>query len=216
MSLTSYRAAPPRGMHFAQRAREGWADIGHRPWPVHPRLGGRAPLRNPRFFEIVGPTRRICENLPGTAELPFEIGGLPVSIGASVRVVRPCRNPYIVTAAVKGFGSVRNGLQKGYLRLALAIPLLFGVAASADDSHTIVQLGRAFQPGEVTIAAGDTLTFRNQDEFIHQIYVKSDTMNFDSDEQPPGRDVLLRFTASGTFRVRCHIHPKMLLIVHVK
>lgn len=102
------------------------------------------------------------------------------------------------------------------LRVALALTVLLSAGASADDSHTIVQIGRAFQPGEVTIAAGDTLTFRNQDEFIHQIYVKSDAMNFDSDEQPPGRDVLLKFTASGTFRVRCHIHPKMLLIVHVK
>ncbi len=117
---------------------------------------------------------------------------------------------------MKGFDSVQKGLRRRFLRLALSLPFLFGVAASADDGHTIVQLGRAFQPGEVTIDRGDTLTFRNQDEFIHQIYVKSDAMNFDSDEQPPGRDVLLRFTASGTFRVRCHIHPKMLLIVHVK
>jgi plastocyanin len=102
------------------------------------------------------------------------------------------------------------------LRIALVLSVLLCAGASADGSQTIVQIGRAFQPGEVTIATGGTLIFRNQDEFIHQIYVKSDAMNFDSDEQPPGRDVLLKFTASGTFRVRCHIHPKMLLIVNVK
>jgi plastocyanin len=86
----------------------------------------------------------------------------------------------------------------------------------ADDGHTIVQTGRAFHPVEVTINRGETLTFSNRDEFIHQIYVKSDAMTFDSDEQPPGQDVPLKFTAAGTFEVHCHIHPKMALTVHVK
>jgi plastocyanin len=89
-------------------------------------------------------------------------------------------------------------------------------AALADDNHTIVQSGRAFHPLEVTIGRGETLNFSNRDEFIHQIYVKSDAMTFDSDEQPPGQDVPLKFPAAGTFEVRCHIHPKMLLTVHVK
>ena len=80
----------------------------------------------------------------------------------------------------------------------------------------IVQIGRAFDPLEVTINHGDTLTFANRDEFIHQIFVKSDAMTFDSDEQSPGQDVQLKFPASGTFQVRCHIHPKMMLTVHVK
>jgi plastocyanin len=100
--------------------------------------------------------------------------------------------------------------------LALIPALFFGSIALADDSHTIVQQGRAFHPGEVTINHGDALTFANQDEFIHQIYVKSDAMSFDSDEQPPGQAVQLKFPAAGTFEVKCHIHPKMLLTVHVK
>ena len=103
----------------------------------------------------------------------------------------------------------------------IAASLIFAAAlgagaALADDAHTIVQAGRAFKPLEVTINHGDTLTFSNRDEFIHQIYVKSDAMTFDSDEQPPGQDVPLKFTAAGTFQVKCHIHPKMLLTVHVK
>ena len=101
--------------------------------------------------------------------------------------------------------------------LGALIPALFiGSIALADDSHTIVQQGRAFHPGEVTIAQGDTLTFANQDEFIHQIYVKSDAMTFDSDESSPGQSVQLKFPTAGTFEVRCHIHPKMLLTVHAK
>jgi hypothetical protein len=41
-------------------------------------------------------------------------------------------------------------------------------------------------------------------------------MSFDSDEQPPGQNVTLRFPVTGTFEVRCHIHPKMDLVVHVR
>jgi plastocyanin len=90
------------------------------------------------------------------------------------------------------------------------------IAARADDSHTVIQQGRAFHPAEVSIDRGATLTFRNQDDFLHQIYVKAGPMAFDSDEQPPGQDVTVAFPSSGTFEVRCHIHPKMSLVVHVR
>ena len=88
-----------------------------------------------------------------------------------------------------------------------------GVAALADDNHTIMQQGRAFHPGEVTINRGEMLTFTNKDEFIHQIYVDG---LFDSDERAPGQNLTESFPRSGTFEVRCHIHPKMKLVVHVK
>ncbi len=87
---------------------------------------------------------------------------------------------------------------------------------AADEAHTIVQKGRAFHPAEVTINRGDSLTFTNNDEFIHQIYSKSDSFNFDTDEKNPGENITETFTASGTFEVHCHIHPKMKLVVHVK
>jgi plastocyanin len=100
--------------------------------------------------------------------------------------------------------------------LASAVTVVFGMARSADASHIVAQQGRAFHPGDVTLDRGGTLTIHNDDEFIHQIYVKSDALSFDSDEQQPGQDVVLKFPAAGTFAVRCHIHPKMLLTVHVK
>jgi plastocyanin len=91
-----------------------------------------------------------------------------------------------------------------------------GFAAYAEDSRAIVQMGRAFHPGETTIARGETLIFSNHDDFIHQIYVASNAMSFDSAEQSPGQNVEVTFPATGTFEVRCHIHPKMRLVVHVK
>jgi plastocyanin len=100
--------------------------------------------------------------------------------------------------------------------LAAAISLGTSCAAQAAATHAIDQRGRAFHPGEIAISAGDTLVINNRDDFIHQIYVKSNAMSFDSDEQAPGTNVSVSFPAAGTFEVRCHIHPKMSLMVKVR
>jgi plastocyanin len=101
-------------------------------------------------------------------------------------------------------------------KIILAFLLMPFSAFAADEAHTIVQKGRAFHPGEVTIARGESLTFTNNDEFIHQIYVQGQDFSFDSDERNPGENITESFTVPGTFEVRCHIHPKMRLVVHVK
>jgi plastocyanin len=93
---------------------------------------------------------------------------------------------------------------------------LLGSWAWAAQTIRISQKGRAFAVKTVEIARGDTLQFTNEDEFLHQIYVKSSVMSFDSDEQVPGETISVRFPAAGTFDVRCHIHPTMLLVVGVK
>jgi len=97
-----------------------------------------------------------------------------------------------------------------------AMATVLFTASGLGATRTIVQNDRSFKPPEVTIAAGDSLAFSNQDEFIHQIYVDSDQIAYDSAEQPPGQVITIAFPKSGDFPVRCHIHPKMLLIVHVK
>jgi plastocyanin len=100
--------------------------------------------------------------------------------------------------------------------IAAASILLVGVVAFAAAVHQVIQKDRAFSVGEITIARGERLDFDNEDEFIHQIYIASPDMTFDSAEQPPGQIVSVQFTRTGTFPVRCHIHPKMALTVHVQ
>ena len=98
-------------------------------------------------------------------------------------------------------------------KILIAFLVLAPMAAFADDAHTVVQQGRTFRPGEITINKGEALTFTNKDEFIHQIYVQG---LFDTDEKAPGQNITETFSEAGTFEVRCHIHPKMKLLVHVK
>jgi plastocyanin len=102
------------------------------------------------------------------------------------------------------------------MRIFLAAAFLLGAAGSAlAADHVVAQKGRRFHPDEVTIARGDTITFTNNDEFIHQIYVAAQDFGFDTKEKAPGEADTEAFTTSGTFEVHCHIHPKMKLVVHV-
>jgi plastocyanin len=101
--------------------------------------------------------------------------------------------------------------------LLLGIGLLaLGEAAIAAQNFRVSQKGRAFNLKEITIALGDTVLFGNDDDFIHQIYVKSDNFNVDTAESYPGNSMPVVFTKRGTFEVHCHIHPKMGLVVTVK
>jgi plastocyanin len=102
-----------------------------------------------------------------------------------------------------------------FLPVLLLPPLiaLVPILADAAENRRIVQKGRAFRPGTVTIMRGESLTFTNGDSFVHQVYVDG---QFDSEEKGPGENINQTFLRSGTFQVRCHIHPTMKMTVHVK
>ena len=99
--------------------------------------------------------------------------------------------------------------------LVIFSAVLPAAIAFAEAVINVSQKNRAFQVSTATLAAGNTLRFVNEDEFIHQVYVNSPQLSFESPEQNPGELIELRFPVSGTFEVRCHIHPKMLLTVNV-
>lgn len=104
------------------------------------------------------------------------------------------------------------------LLMAAMATLCLGVATVvlARENHQISQKGRAFNLKEITVEAGDTIQFLNDDPYIHQIFIHSPTFNFDSAEAEPGRRIDVQFPSRGIYEVRCHIHPKMLLAVTVK
>jgi plastocyanin len=98
-------------------------------------------------------------------------------------------------------------------RLLLAL-LASGLAVLPAAAATVVsQKGRTFRPGEINILRGETVTFTNEDSYIHQVYVSG---LFESDERAPGENVNQVFTAAGTFQVRCRIHPTMKLTIRVR
>ena len=104
---------------------------------------------------------------------------------------------------------------RSVLAATLTMTALSVTALIAADSVTVSQQHRAFTIANLSIARGEVVNFSNDDRFRHQIYVESPSFTFESDEQPPGTTVSIRFTKAGLFEVRCHIHPKMLLRVDV-
>jgi len=99
---------------------------------------------------------------------------------------------------------------RAFFLAALLVPL---AAAPVLGATIVEQKGRAFHPVEITLNRGDTVTFTNADSYIHQVYVAG---LFDSTEKAPGENLNEIFSSSGTFQVRCHIHPTMKMTVRVR
>lgn len=101
--------------------------------------------------------------------------------------------------------------------VALVIIAGLGLAATAQQVATVTQQRRTFMPREITLVAGETLLFVNDDgELLHHVYTSDPRFSFDTGEQPAGVRSAVRFPVRGTFQVRCEIHPRMLLDVTVR
>ena len=104
---------------------------------------------------------------------------------------------------------------------ALAVAAALGAvhlpwAALASQAAEVVQKGRAFAVREVGIARGDVVRFLNEDDFPHQINVKGPGVSVDSGLQNPGEALEVTFPSAGAFEVRCGVHPRMRMSVHVE
>ena len=68
----------------------------------------------------------------------------------------------------------------------------------------------------MTIKAGDTISFLNGDPFFHNIFSLSDLKTFDLGSYPKGQSKSVTFDKPGQADIECAIHPQMLLKVEVK
>jgi plastocyanin len=108
------------------------------------------------------------------------------------------------------------GVRTGAAAFGGLFGIILAAGAGAAIAFHVSQRDRAFDLKEITVAVGDIIHFDNEDEFIHQIYIDAPDFSFDSGESYPGDSIDVTFTKRGTYMVRCHIHPKMLLKVTVK
>lgn len=84
------------------------------------------------------------------------------------------------------------------------------------DEVTIVQKNRDFLANELTVSAGSVLAFSNLDEFPHQISAKGAGVLVTSGLQRTGEVLRILVLQPGEIQVRCGIHPRMRLAVHVQ
>ena len=82
------------------------------------------------------------------------------------------------------------------------------------SSPSVSMAGRAFSPSTVTIAAGGSVTFRNDDDRAHTVTAKDGAFN--SGTIGEGGSWKRTFKQAGTFSYLCAIHPEMTGKVVVK
>jgi|TARA_B110000977_G_scaffold142532_2_gene180839 plastocyanin len=108
------------------------------------------------------------------------------------------------------------------IQILCLLPLAMSLScASVADEVIIDQLNKEFVFGGETVAAltiktGDTLVFRNRDEFFHNIYSLSDLTTFDLGSFPKGDARSVTFDEPGVAEIECAIHPDMYMTVEVE
>jgi len=98
--------------------------------------------------------------------------------------------------------------------------MLFGTKIFAEE-HVVAQNKKSFQLNgnkieTMTIKAGDTIRFKNEDSFFHNIFSLSDLKTFDLGSFPKGQSKSVVFDKAGTAEVECAIHPEMFMEVTIK
>jgi plastocyanin len=106
------------------------------------------------------------------------------------------------------------------LAAASALGLLLSSAEPAAAAgprparHTVVIDSMRFDPPVLTVKAGDTIVWINQDPFPHT--VTAEKGQFDSHEIASGRSWKYTARKAGTFPYACALHPTMKATLHVE
>jgi plastocyanin len=74
-------------------------------------------------------------------------------------------------------------------------------------NHTILIKGFAFEPANLTISVGDTVTFVNEDSAPHT--ATSDNGTFDTGRLNRGASAALNFATTGNYSYFCQFHQNM-------
>ena len=89
-------------------------------------------------------------------------------------------------------------------------------AASRSPRHfTLAQKNKTFQPRVLAVPLGSTVDFPNNDGIFHNVFSLSGPQPFDLGLYRAGESRPRTFTAPGTYRVFCNIHPQMTAIIVV-
>jgi plastocyanin len=96
----------------------------------------------------------------------------------------------------------------------VVLSLLLAAPAFAAD-HQVTQSGKAFSTKTLKAKVGDTISFRNEDAFVHNIFSLSDTQTFDLGTFAKGETRQVKLEKEGTVEVECAVHPEMKMTVEV-
>jgi plastocyanin len=102
------------------------------------------------------------------------------------------------------------------IRYAVAAAVLAAAPAAANAADIeVVQKNKKFSTTAVKAKVGDTLVFRNDDPFFHNIFSLTEGQSFDLGSYPQGESRKVVVKKEGTLEIECAIHPDMKLKVQV-
>ena len=107
----------------------------------------------------------------------------------------------------RSYSAIRLGLTA--FVVALAMPAFAG-------DQVVGQAKKAFTVGVLKAKVGDTVTFRNDDEFAHNVFSLSDAQSFDLGSYKKGEVRSVKLAQEGVIEVECAIHPDMKMKIEVK
>jgi plastocyanin len=101
------------------------------------------------------------------------------------------------------------------MRHAFLLALVLAAPPARAEEHTVSQKNKAFSVESLKIKVGDSVEFRNDDPFFHNIFSLSDVQTFDLGSYPKGQSRKATFTKPGKVEVECAIHPAMKMVIEV-
>lgn len=105
---------------------------------------------------------------------------------------------------------------KQLLTLSVGLVGMSISAYSSAENIVVGQKDKAFTQKEITIQAGDTVEFLNEDPYFHNVFSLSDTKLFDLGSYPEGDSRTVTFEEKGVVEVECAIHPQMVMKINVE
>jgi plastocyanin len=95
-----------------------------------------------------------------------------------------------------------------------AVALVFSLPATAGE-HAVSQVKKAFTVPVVKAKVGDKVTFKNDDDFAHNVFSLSTVQEFDLGSYKKGEARTVTMAKEGTIEVECAIHPEMKMKIEV-
>jgi ABC-type transport system substrate-binding protein len=89
-----------------------------------------------------------------------------------------------------------------------------GTVNPPPPANSVSIVNMSFSPTTLTVAAGTTVTWTNNDGMTHT--VTADDISFDSGNIPMGTKFARAFPSAGTYTYHCTIHPTMKGTIVVK
>jgi YVTN family beta-propeller protein len=163
--------------------------------------------QGPGQLSILDPKTNAVSKVVTVGKMPHWIAVNPQ--GTTAWVTNEASND--VSVVDLGSGSVTATIPVGNAPRKIVVqpqvPAAQPAPTASQTGNAITIQGMAFSPLAVTVKAGETITWTNQDSITHT--VTSNDAKWDSGNLDPGKSFQFTFAQPGTYAYHCSIHPFM-------